>query len=114
MPGILPAFFAAPQILSIACSTLAACTSCAVPPLSAVCKVVGADEEGIDAGGCRDRIDIGKRGCRFDHRERERALICLTHIINGGCAGALQRHGAEGTPAALPQRRIFRGGGELP
>src|SRR5215813_7722536 len=53
MPGILSDFFAAAQIVSIACSTCVACTSCAEPPLSAVARSYGPTKSpsmpGVDA-----------------------------------------------------------------
>src|SRR5262249_48097599 len=51
--GILSDFFAAAQIVSIACSTCVACTSCAEPPLSAVARSYGPTKSpsmpGVDA-----------------------------------------------------------------
>ena len=48
----------------------------------------------------------------LDHGERQRAVVGLAQIIDR-CGRALQRHGALRAPAALAERRIFRGRGEL-
>ena len=76
-------------------------------------EIVGADEQRIDAWRCRNRIDIVERGCGFNHGERERALVRLTHVVDRRRARALHCHGAQRTPAALAERRILRRGREL-
>src|SRR5262245_2795757 len=109
MPGTLPAFFAAPQILSIACSTFAACTSCALPPLSAVARSYGPTKRASMPGVAAIASTLASAVAVSII-----ANVSVPSLVNGGGAGALQRHGAQGTPAALPQGRIFRCGGELP
>jgi hypothetical protein len=60
-------------------------------------KVVGADEQRIDAGRGDDGVDIAERGRGLDHGERERALIGLAQVFD--------RHGASAIARCGPQLR---------